>query len=105
MTDIYRRIDGLIEAGLKEENKSHKSFASLHEAYGVMREEYQGALQQLNACELILEDMYWNCVKNDDFEEAGKYANQILTIATRGVGQVAQLAAVAQKATGIQKLR
>ena len=101
MADINRMIDGIIKAELEAANKIHPPFVDMHQAYAVMLEEYEETLTEIDSARELLK-MYWTYTRNDDFESGRKCANQILMIATRGIAEMAQLAAMAQKAMTLE---
>ena len=96
MADINRMIDGIIKAELEAANKIHPPFVDMHQAYAVMLEEYEETLVEIDSARELLK-MYWTYTRNDDFESGKKCANQLLVIATRGIAEMVQLAAMAQK--------
>ena len=96
MADINRMIDGIIKAELEAANKIHPPFVDMHQAYAVMLEEYEETLTEIDSARELLK-MYWAYTRNDDFESGRKCANQILVIATRGIAEIVQFAAMAQK--------
>lgn len=101
MADINRMIDGIIKAELEAANKIHPPFVDMHQAYAVMLEEYEETLVEIDSARELLK-MYWTYTRNDDFESGRKCANQILIIATRGIAEMVQLAAMAQKAMTLE---
>ena len=96
MADINRMIDGIIKAELEAANKIHPPFVDMHQAYAVMLEEYEETLTEIDSARELLR-MYWAYTRNDDFESGRKCANQLLVVATRGISEIVQLAAMAQK--------
>ncbi|MGN1187125.1 MAG: hypothetical protein ACI4R6_01420 [Lachnospiraceae bacterium] len=101
MADRLRMIDGLINSELEAANKIHPPFVDMHQAYAVMLEEYEETLTEIDSARELLR-MHWTCTRNDDFESGRKCANQILIIATRGIAEMVQLAAMAQKAMAVE---
>lgn len=101
MTDKLRKVDNLIKTELDEANTIHPPFVDMHHAYAVMKEELEETKAELDSCYNIL-NFYWESVKCDDFITAKGYASQLLTVATRGVIEMVQLAAMAQKATEVE---
>lgn len=101
MADINRMIDGIIKAELEAANKTHPPFVDMHQAYAVMLEEYEETLVEIDSARELLK-MYWTYTRNDDFESGRKCANQLLVIATRGIAEIVQLAAMAQKAMTLE---
>lgn len=101
MADINRMIDGIIKAELEAANKIHPPFVDMHQAYAVMLEEYEETLVEIDSARELLK-MYWTYTRNDDFESGRKCANQILIIATRGIAEMVQLAAMAKKAMTLE---
>ena len=101
MADINRMIDGIIKAELEAANKIHPPFVDMHQAYAVMLEEYEETLTEIDSARELLK-MYWTYTRNDDFESGRKCANQLLVIATRGIAEIVQLAAMAQKAMTLE---
>ena len=102
MADINRMIDGIIKAELEAANKIHPPFVDMHQAYAVMLEEYEETLTEINSARELLK-MYWTYTRNDDFESGRKCANQLLVIATRGIAEIVQFAAMAQKAMAMHQ--
>lgn len=101
MADINRMIDGIIKAELEAANKIHPPFVDMHQAYAVMLEEYEETLVEIDSARELLK-MYWTYTRNDDFDSGRKCANQLLVIATRGIAEIVQLAAMAQKAMTLE---
>lgn len=101
MADINRMIDGIIKAELEAANKIHPPFVDMHQAYAVMLEEYEETLVEIDSARELLK-MYWTYTRNDDFESGRKCANQLLVVATRGISEIVQLAAMAQKAMTLE---
>lgn len=101
MADINRMIDGIIKAELEAANKIHPPFVDMHQAYAVMLEEYEETLVEIDSARELLK-MYWTYTRNDDFESGRKCANQLLVIATRGIAEIVQLAAMAQKSMTLE---
>ena len=101
MADINRMIDRIIKAELEAANKIHPPFVDMHQAYAVMLEEYEETLVEIDSARELLK-MYWTYTRNDDFESGRKCANQLLVVATRGISEMVQLAAMAQKAMTLE---
>lgn len=101
MADINRMIDGIIKAELEAANKIHPPFVDMHQAYAVMLEEYEETLVEIDSARELLK-MYWTYTRNDDFESGRKCANQLLVVATRGIAEIVQFAAMAQKAMTLE---
>lgn len=97
MTD-KKIIHSLIEQELKEANEKFPQFASDHEAFAVVLEEFEEVKDELEACERNLSGI-WGQVKNNGnthtfYEFTENYAVQMIQ-------EAIQLAAMCRKARAV----
>ena len=65
-------ISDLIEEELKEANEKFSLFQSMHEAYGVMREELEESNDDFKQIKEMILTKYWEFTKNDKFKMKNK---------------------------------
>lgn len=94
MTDM-KKIEELVQEELKEANEIHPAFASDHEAFGVLLEEYEECEEELEACEMQLKRI-WKQTKNDENSHA--LYTYLKEHAKRLAAEAIQLAAMCDKA-------
>lgn len=88
-------IEELVQQELKEANEIHPAFASDHEAYAVLLEEFEECKEEIEACELQLQRI-WKQTKNDEDNHA--LYTYLKEHAKRLAAEAIQLAAMADKA-------
>ena len=88
-------IEELVQQELKEANEIHPAFASDHEAYAVVLEEFDECCDELAACKLQLAGI-WEQTKQD-IENHGLYMH-LKEYAKKLAAEAIQLAAMADKA-------
>lgn len=97
MTD-KKIIHSLIEQELKEANEKFPQFASDHEAFAVVLEEFQETKEELESCEgslhFIWEQVKRNRSTHNDYIIMEKYAVQLIQ-------EAIQLAAMCRKARAV----
>lgn len=71
--------------------------ASRHEAYAVMREEFQEAVEALNEVGGCLEEKFWTSVRKDTVQESDRIAQEIYDNAVLAACECVQTAAMAYK--------
>ena len=76
--------------------REYPPFASLHEGWAVMREEWEEAFRELSAAAGEMNEM-WECVKLDDVACSLNAARNIQAHALTAMMETAQLAAMARK--------
>lgn len=90
-------ITKAIEAELTSANEKHPPFASLHEAYAVIKEELEEAEYELGeACDSL--EGAWECIKQDNAEDALKHLGWLGIHAKRLAMEACQVAAMCDKA-------
>lgn len=100
MTKLKEQVIKLVDFELDMANKEHgERFNSAHEAYAVMKEEYEEAKEEYDNIEYSLSN-FWSCIRfpefSDDFE-ANSYLNDLKNSAIRAACECIQVAAMAQK--------
>ena len=71
---------------------------SLHEAYGVMKEELVEAYECIEKAQELLEEEYFYCAMNDNDKKSIEVAKKIYTVASYLSAEAIQVAAMARKA-------
>lgn len=61
------KISKMIDNELQEANEKFSLFQSMHEAYGVMREELEESSQEFKEIKTLILCEYWEFTKNDKF--------------------------------------
>lgn len=85
-----------IQAEYHKARKEHGDFASLHEGWAVMREEWEETFRELSAAAAEMNSM-WEYVKLDDAPDARLRAYRVQADALAVMKEAAQLAAMARK--------
>lgn len=97
MTD-RTKIEELVQQELEEANKLHPMFYTLKDAYGVIKEEFEETVEELDEVGQQLQYAWKDGCREDDAEsflDAVEYAK---FAAIRAVQESIQLAAMCQKA-------
>jgi hypothetical protein len=82
---------------LTSANEKHPPFASLHEAYAVIKEELEEAECELEkACDCL--ECAWECIKQDNAEDALKHLGWLRIRAKHLAMEACQVAAMCDKA-------
>lgn len=82
---------------LTSANEKHPPFASLHEAYAVIKEELEEAEYELGeACDSL--EGAWECIKQDNAEDALKHLGLLGIRAKRLAMEACQVVAMCDKA-------
>lgn len=90
-------ITKAVEAELTSANEKHPPFASLHEAYAVIKEELEEAEYELGeACDSL--EGAWGCIKQDNAEDALKHLGLLGIRAKRLAMEACQVVAMCDKA-------
>lgn len=90
-------IRDAVEKELESANELHPLFSSLHEAYAVMLEEYEEAIEQAHLCEEEMAEL-WRTVKSDHLKGSLESLNWIRVHAEKSAEEFCQLSAMAIKA-------
>lgn len=94
------QIKKLIEAAAKTECtgivESHGLFHTLHEAYGVCKEEYEEAREEMDACEQCIKEA-WKATREDDQQTAFRAYMKAYKRAENAAAECTQIAAVCLK--------
>ena len=98
MRHLIAQASEMIDTALKQANEMYPLFHSLHEGYGVMKEEVEEATGDFDIIVYWYND-YWAATKADDFERARKAAEQMKHIARKAIAELAQVGAMAAKIT------
>lgn len=98
MRHLIAQASEMIDAALKQANEMYPLFHSLHEGYGVMKEEVEEAVDDFDLMVYWYND-YWAATKEDDFERARNAAEQMNHIARKTIAELAQVGAMAAKIT------
>ena len=96
MRHLIAQASEMIDAALKQANETYPLFHSLHEGYGVMKEEVEEAADDFDTMVYWYND-YWAATKADDFERARRAAEQTKHIARKVIAETAQVGAMAAK--------
>lgn len=97
MNAIKEEIRGAIDKELTAAMQKHPLFASLHEAYGVIREELDEALVEFADCERFF-DMAWKQIRVDCPELALQHISRLKDAAERLAIEAVQVSAMCEKA-------
>lgn len=94
MNVVENEVRELVRKELAAANTRFPAFASDHEGYAVVLEEYEEALKEMQSCELHIKRMWEKIMGNTNADEsvAALYAASI-----RGACEMIQLAAMARK--------
>lgn len=90
-------IRDAIEHELVSANEIHPLFASLHEAYAVMREEFEEMEEQVDICMESMQEL-WRCIKKDHEKGALEELGWVRAYAEKAAKEACQVAAMAIKA-------
>ena len=90
-------IKNAIEHELVAANEVHPPFASLHEAYAVILEEFDEAEEQMQLCKEEMGEL-WRTVKSDHLKGSLESLHWIQVYAQKSAEECCQLAAMAIKA-------
>lgn len=97
MDAIRDDIDIIIKKELEAANKAHPPFASLHEAYAVIKEEFEETTDELGWAEKYLESA-WCFIKSDSTDHALGHIARAKFAATNAAIEACQTVAMCQKA-------
>lgn len=97
MNAIKEEIRGAIGKELTAAMQKHPLFASLHEAYGVIREELDEATEELADCERFF-GMAWKQIRVDCPELALQHISRLKDAAERLAIEAVQVSAMCEKA-------
>ena len=97
MTKLKEQVIKLVDFELEMANKEHgERFNSTHEAYAVMKEEYEEAKEALESAGMFLNQGFWiRCRRNG--LDCAYYAKFIESEAIKAACECIQVAAMAQK--------
>ena len=96
MRELLRQASEMIDAAQKQANEIYPLFHSLHEGYGVMKEEVEEAVYDFDAL-IFWHNDCWAATKEDDFEKARKAVEHMNHIARKTIAELAQVGAMAAK--------
>jgi len=92
-------VERLVQEEYARASDQHGArFNSPHEAYSVMKEEFEEAVAECNIVNGVLNVEYWNSVKQDSDYIGNKVAGEIQKYAINAACEMIQLAAMALKA-------
>ena len=98
MTKLKEKVTRLVDFELDMANKEHgERFNSAHEAYAVMKEEYEEAADFLADTDELINRAFWENCKRDDYDEMLRIAEIIRKRARNAACECIQVAAMAQK--------
>ena len=96
MTKLKAEVTKLVDFELEMANKEHgERFNSAHEAYAVMKEEYEEAKDNFRDVDILLNQLFWDSCKYN--ESSVPYAENIKSEAIKAACECIQVAAMAQK--------
>ena len=102
-TDIYKKLRDMAKEETSRSIEIHGKFNSPHEAYAVLLEEFEEAMDEI---EIIKQEMplFWDCVKKNEWLHTELHA--IENHALEAAAELIQVAAMAKKSrlhiTGVQ---
>lgn len=100
MKEIMRMTEEVIEKELELACEEHgNEFASSHEAYAVIKEEYEEAREEIERVGTNL-NRFWNSIKWNLPENYDEFLKWVYKNALRGACELIQTAAMAKKACG-----
>lgn len=96
MTKLKEQVTKLVDFELEMANKEHgERFNSAHEAYAVMKEEYEEAKDNFRDVDFWLNGLFWKNCKRDN--NCVSYAKFIKNKAIYAACECIQVAAMTQK--------
>lgn len=96
MTKLKEQVTKLVDFELEMANKEHgERFNSAHEAYAVMKEEYEEARDNFCDVDILLNQSFWDRCKYN--ENGVPFAESIKSEAINAACECIQVAAMAQK--------
>lgn len=96
------KLNELTNMELERANKLHPPFVDRHQAYAVIKEEIEEAVEEIKDVENYLK-MYWNAIREDDYEEADKKVKELRNYAKQAISELIQVTAMCKKAQRIGK--
>lgn len=95
-------INNLIDNELQNANKKFPLFNSMHEAYGVMREELEESSQEFKQIKILILCEYWEFTKNDKFhldnkESIDNLLDKLDSTIIHNISELIQLGAMVRK--------
>lgn len=96
MKKIIESVTALAEKEMAWGIKEYGYFRSMHEGYGVVREELDEAQDELDIVEMV-EGELWGRIRCDDSETAVKIAEDLAEKAILASAELIQVAAMAMK--------
>ena len=101
MNAVRQKLPLLVKTELAAANSQHPPFASIHEAYAVMLEEFEETREELEILDQLMRKT-WLAVRYDDKMEAD-VLQLIEQTAVSAAAEAIQLAAMARKAMPLVK--
>lgn len=102
MEDIKQGIEKLIDKELERANTLHPGFVDYHQAYAVIKEEYEEMVYELfHAIDNLNE--FWDCVKDDNEKGAVKMLNEMEIYSKLATYEFIQFIAMIKKAKKISE--
>lgn len=99
MNAVEKEVWTLIEKELAAANERFPAFASPHEGYAVMLEEYEEAQSEMESCGIRLQKA-WERIKDNQY--AGIQIGIVYDAAVRGICEMIQFAAMTRKFMAIE---
>jgi len=95
-------LSDLIDDELKEANNKFPLFQSMHEAYGVMREELEECNDEFKKIKYMILSNYWTYAKNDKFhmktkDSINKLLVELDSVIIFNIYELIQLGAMVRK--------
>lgn len=97
MKEIVQFIKAIAQTETERILQEKGKFHSAHEAFAVALEEWQEAKEELEQCEIVLNQI-WEGVRVDDYRSQMNKYKVLYNRALYAAAECAQLAAVCQKA-------
>lgn len=94
MNVVENEVWALVEKELAAANERFPAFASPHEGYAVMLEEYEEAEEEIRSCKARL-DVMWQHIKDNKY--AGQRAELVERYAIHAICELIQFAAMTRK--------
>lgn len=97
MEELIKHVERLVGVELASAQAKHgQAYASPHEGYGVLAEEIMEAEWELNKVHHRTKDLL-KAIRVEDPAQTEEHLRRVCEAATRGAGELIQVAAVARK--------